>query len=386
LDRRTRIEPDSKADTSWLDTEREQPQMLAACLKAGRGLVKAPTGAGKGEVIAALVAAIPGPWVVLVHTTSLLGQLAARITSRTGETCGTVGDGTWDPQRATVATFQTLARGLGTAHVQRLLGEARGLIVDECHTASATGFLPVLNATHNAYWRFGFSATPLERGDSRNVLVVGALGEPIYSAREQGLVDLGKLSAPVVRLVPCIQRLTAETWQDAYHALVATSETRNLTIAAIVKGAAKPCLVFVSHLEHGKALKPLLEKRLGVTVRLVHGADGALSRLDTINRMRRGELDVAIATPVFDEGVDIPELASVVVAGAGKSTIKIIQRIGRVKRIAEGKTTCEVWDLADIGNPWLEDHARTRRTLYAQTGHDVRLVSNEETQLMRGRL
>lgn len=367
---------------AWLDIAREQPQMLAACLRHTRGIVQAPTGSGKTETIAALTHVIRGHWLILVHTKTLMDQTAERITERTGEATGCVGDGRWEPARVTVATFQTIARSLKSAHVQRLLQNADGVIADECHSLAADNFLPVFGQTTNAFWRFGFSATPLERGDRRNVLIVGATGEPIYSAKEQDLVDAGKLMAPKVRMVPCWQNVRANDWHEAYALCVRDSITRNRLIASIIAKAAKPALCFVAHTEHAKVLGPTVARLTGLRVRLVSGADTSHSRADAIKRLRFGELDCVIATPIFDEGLDVPELASVILAGGGKSMIKTIQRIGRVKRIAEGKTTCEVWDIADQGNPWLEDHAQQRRKMYLDGKHEVIELSPGETAMM----
>ena len=44
-----------------------------------------------------------------------------------------------------------------------------------------------------------------------------------------------------------------------------------------------------------------------------------------------------IASKIFDQGVDIPNLDALVLAGSGKSSGRALQRIGRVIRNAPGK-------------------------------------------------
>jgi superfamily II DNA or RNA helicase len=69
--------------------------------------------------------------------------------------------------------------------------------------------------------------------------------------------------------------------------------------------------------------------------------------------------------------VDIPEVASVIVASAGKSNIKALQRLGRGMRVAGDKQTCELWDFADGGNRWLDAHSAARQAAYLAEGFDV---------------
>ncbi len=72
---------------------------------------------------------------------------------------------------------------------------------------------------------------------------------------------------------------------------------------------------------------------------------------------------IIIATSIFDEGIDIPHLETLIIAGGGKSAIKTTQRIGRVLRKFPGKSKAMVHDFADDCR-WLKDHYKERRTIY----------------------
>ena len=54
-----------------------------------------------------------------------------------------------------------------------------------------------------------------------------------------------------------------------------------------------------------------------------------------------------------------------ILAGGGKSTIKNIQRIGRVLRTSEGKEEASVHDFIDTAK-YLCDHYKQRRTIFEQ--------------------
>jgi superfamily II DNA or RNA helicase len=111
----------------------------------------------------------------------------------------------------------------------------------------------------------------------------------------------------------------------------------------------------------------------GINVELVDGKHATGARKTYIEALERGDLDVLICTVIFQEGVDIPDLQSVIIATGGASSIAAIQRMGRGMRKVAGKTTFEVWDIMDTGDKWLEKHSRERGRAYLDEGHEVRV-------------
>ena len=79
--------------------------------------------------------------------------------------------------------------------------------------------------------------------------------------------------------------------------------------------------------------------------------------------MKDGKLDVLIASKIFDQGVDIPELDALILAGSGKSSGRALQRIGRVIRKNDGKSIAIVVDFYDNAK-YLRDHSEIRRKVY----------------------
>jgi superfamily II DNA or RNA helicase len=238
------------------------------------------------------------------------------------------------------------------------------------HSLPAESYLRVSQATPNAYWRFGFSGTPLARGDRRSVLAIGALGRVVYRVKPDVLIEAGVLARPRIRMVPILQLSARPTWQGVYGELVVRSRQRNAAVVAAVRAADKPCLVFVRELAHGRVLEKALAKA-GVSASFVSGQHSTEWRRSHVRRLERGHFDALVSTVVFQEGVDIPDLRSVVVACGGASVIAALQRIGRAMRVAPGKDSCEVVDFKDLGHPWMERHSRARLAAYVKEGHEV---------------
>ena len=384
LDRRVApATADPDADTAWLRPY--QLDAVAAVEARTRGILWMPTGAGKTEVAAALALKLPVPWLFLVHRTNLGTQAAERYERRTGLLAGRIGEGTWnvpDDARFVCATFQTLARALEKrdARAIALLDGAHGLIVDECHVLPAASFYRVALATPRAYWRVGLSGTPLARGDRRSLLAVGAIGPVIYKLPTAQLVEEGVLAKPHIRMVHVSQTIDAPTWQGVYGAAVVRSTVRNRVVVDCVLRAEKPSLVFVKEVSHGKLIEKALW-RAGVKNAFVWGTSSSDMRDTKVRDLLAGRLDVLVCSVIFQEGTDIPDLRSVVIASGGKSVIAALQRIGRGMRTAKDKTTFEVWDIADKGCgcrglkhtscKWLDKHTAARLKAYAAEGHTI---------------
>ena len=359
----------SRAD--WLYDH--QTKGVQSVVDKTRGIVWVPTGGGKTEIAVGLSVAIPCKWLFLVHRGPLLHQAAKRYELRTGEPAGVLGDGSYEfDSNFTVATFQTLWARKNTPEVKKLLESVQGIMVDEAHVLPATSFWQAAMNTPNAYYRVGLSGTPLVRGDKRSTYTVGALGPTIYRITPQVLIDLGILAKPKIQMVPVEQVYHAQrrVYNNVYKALIVNSRPRNEAVVEIAHAAAKPALIFVQRVKHGKILLSML-RASGLRVDLVEGKHASGSRQTYIEALERGDLDALICTVIFQEGVDIPDLQSVIVASGGASSIAAIQRMGRGMRSGSGKNTFEVWDIMDAGDKWLHNHSKGRARAYLDEGHEV---------------
>lgn len=393
---------DHKADLSWLRDY--QHEAVERCFRKHRGIIKVGTGGGKTEIIAALAALYPVEWDFLVHRASLLDEIATRIERRIGEPVGRFGDGRRTFERVNVVMFQSLHKALcqrdskALAHVKRI----QGMGIDEVHVAASKTFLQTAQAYSGAYYRFGFSGTPLDRSDERNLAVIGATGDVIYRLDSAELVEHGAIARPTIHLVrvpvpkiggykPTTMVQFSRQWSQAYDAVMA-SRARMDALVTTVKQAPKPCLVFVKSIDHGREVTRALRGN-GVTADFVFGQRDTGSRASAVKALQHGDLDVLVANIVFQEGVDIPHLQSLVMAGANKSTIGTLQSLGRALRRTDSsnqvvKDEVPVFDIADTHCgckrsengytlydhntcKWFDQHTVTRVKDYRKAGHTV---------------
>lgn len=351
-----------------------QKRCVEAALEAEVGIIKAATGAGKSFIAGAIIAATPDTeWLVLVHRDTIRHQLHESFEKWVpGEVSGL----DMPRKRVVVATFQSVNRHL--RELAPFLRSVTGIIVDECHVAGARTYLETVKHCTSAYYRIGMSATPFQRSDKRDGIMMAQLGGLVADITTKELVDKGVLAKAKVTFV---QYQHTNQWYATYAAAYKAGVTANISratlVADIVDRAAKPSIVFFKHLKHGRVLDHLIQQRGWATI-FVDGKTPKEARHRVRSELKKGKADVVVASVVFNEGLDIPELESVVNASAGKSTIQTLQRIGRGLRKSDGKDSVEVYDIFDANMRWLLDHSQRRVKVLRDAGHDVQIVRSVE--------
>lgn len=369
-------EPDRGVDVGWLRPH--QVEQLEAAWRNTRGIIDAETGTGKAEVAVAIMATIPCRWLFLVNSSDLARDVASRFQKRTRESAGFVGDGQWTEARVTCATFQTLHARAATEQCRRLLKGAEGLCIDEVHNVAGPRDYRIAMRTPGAYWRIGLSATPLDRSDRRALPVVGVTGSVIHRLGAAEAAARGLVSRPRVTMVRVVQGTPAmvTTYAEAYEACVVGSLQRNAALVGIMRRARRPMLVSCEALPHAEHLAAEA-RRAGLRAAHVDGSSGSDERDRARLGAIRGALDAIVATRIFNQGIDVPNLGAVINAAAGKSVVRTAQRRGRGSRVMhdeEGNVTkndFEMWDILDDGPRWIGDHALERMRVYRKRGDDV---------------
>jgi superfamily II DNA or RNA helicase len=393
------VAPDLTADTSWLLPF--QDEALEVGLEKKRGIFHAPTGAGKTELMIALTMSLPTTWGLFVPAKSLLEQIASQFELRTGEEAGRIGEGVWHPKRVTVATFQSVFAALKRKDERCLdwLASLGGFSVDEVHTLPADTYWRVAMACPNAYYRFGYSATPFARGDRKGLLGVAAIGPGIYKIEQKTLADAGVIAKARIELIkamlplPEVEIVDGRAYKDVYRGLIVQPMgARNALVMGEARRAKKPALLFVSALEHGRELSKHLTAS-GIPSEFVWGDKESPERVAAVRRLEHGDVDVLIANVVFQAGVNIPTLATVINAAGGKSHIAALQQAGRGSRRLgrDGSVVKDHFTVVDfldegcgcgrmVGKvrvfshkpcEWLHNHARSRRRAYLGEGYEV---------------
>lgn len=349
-------------------TLRSYQTMAAKVLMShGRGVAKMATNSGKTEVIAAICKAVNDNVLVLTTKRDLMYQTSERLSLRLGEQTGYIGDGEHEPKRVTVAMIQTLHNH---DNLQEEFRSVDCIMFDECHHLASDTARDVMLGIP-APRRFGFSGTPLRYDALSDLILIGATGPVLVDISNADLIDAGVSSAPHVDMfVVEHDGGYRDDWNKCYSKYVVGNDKRNAIVAREVMSAkADSTLILVDRLEHGRTLQSLLPNSI-----FAHGGLSNDERRCVLDMLRNASGAIVIATPIFDEGVDVPSVDLLVIAGGGDAYIRLLQRVGRGMRYKEsGKL--RVIDFVDDTNKYLLSHSKHRAEVYEREGFQVRLIN-----------
>ena len=326
---------------------------LAATRNEGyrRGLVVLATGLGK-TWLAAFDAAQMGARRVLfvAHREEILNQAAEtfvriRPLARVGFYMGQVRDTEVD---ILCASVQTLGRA---SHLERFPARHFDyIVIDEFHHAAAPTYRRLL-AHFSPQFLLGLTATP-ERSDQSDILslcddnlvfsrnlfagIQARLLAPFhYYGIWDETVDYREIPWRNHRFDPEHLSNKLATLARARHALrewSARAQRRTLAFCASIRHAEYMAAQFA---------------REGVRAAAVHGAS-ALSRGEALEQLDDGRLQVLFSVDLFNEGVDLPSIDTVLMLRPTESKILFLQQLGRGLRKHGDKQHLVVLDF--IGN------------------------------------
>lgn len=380
--------PPQLTDVDW-SLKREprpyQTEALEAILNAGgRGILKSPTASGKTVIMAMLIGRLKRTTIIKVPRLVLMKQIRQELLDTLNipeGDIGMIGAGKFEPSLITITTTQSLAsllkrrnEWMSFMHMQLKYGWGL-LIEDEVHhAASKTSYDTTMMI--DAYYRVGFSATPLMREDGENIKIVGAYGDIIHTIEADPLIASGWLIHPLIKFLPSrhIPTSSSDRWPQVYEMGIVYNRERNhkvIEIANQMFAENRSTLIFVDRIAHGKELINLAVSNANHPIEFVDGKNP--DREDILTRFKSKELKTLISTEgIIGEGFDFRGLDALIVADGGKSTIQTLQKVGRAMRPDEGKVDCKIFDFADRGK-YLMDHALRRKTTWLQHGFQLDL-------------
>ena len=371
-----------KTYNSSISLREYQKNAVEAALKARNGVLVSPCGSGKSEMGLEIAARISGRTLWIVHTWDLANQILNRAAIRyniSKKSYGQIAAGKVNIGDVfTVATVQTLAR-IDLAKIQN---EFDCIIVDECqHVCSSadkvTQFEKVITSLCSPYL-YGITATPY-RADGLERCMFALLGDVIHEVPQSAVAGNTvpvKVKFVSTNYTPDIDKITDGDGTLNYAKLISDiteNKDRNAVIVGEIQRAAQNggVLVLSDRLQHLDGM----EKRLCAvlpyrTARLGIASTKAEKerRARILTDLNNGELNVVFATyKLAKEGLDVPNLRTVVFATPQKDKTTVIQSAGRVARKADGKKYGTIIDFSDDFG-LLYGYEKKRKNYYIKNG------------------
>lgn len=227
------------------------------------------------------------------------------------------------------ASIQTLGR---VDHLRRFAPDDFDyIVVDEFHHASAASYRGLLDH-FTPRFLLGLTATP-ERTDGGDLLSL--CGEnlvfrcDLYQGITQGLLApfhyFGMPDAVDYAQIP---------WRSTRF------DEAALTEAVATKARAENSLQHLRQHGHGPAIGFCVSQRhadfmaeyftsAGLRAVAVHSGPNSAPRTTSLEALGRGNLDILFAVDMFNEGVDVPNIGTVLMLRPTESTILFLQQLGR---------------------------------------------------------
>ncbi len=313
-----------------------------------QGALMAPTEVLAEQHYAGIRRMVEG--LVVEDTTSLLPERPLRVELLTN--------------RTTAAERRRLMAGLASGEVELVIGTHA--LIQDAVTFARLGVV-VIDEQH----RFGVEQRAALRaktanGETPDVLVMTATPIP----RTAAMTVYGDLDVSVLDELPPgrtpIETIWARTelemvgaWQAVRDEVAAGRQA--YVVTPLVEESEK--LEVASAEETHERLEA--EELVGLRVGLLHGRMPSAAKDEVMERFRRGELDVLVATTVIEVGVDVPNATVMVILDADRFGIAQLHQLrGRVGR-GTHRSTCFL--VAAVGEPGDNPVAEERLSAMVRT-------------------
>ena len=363
-------------------------------LYSHRGVFQAPTGSGKTEMMAALLqhhikAGLIKTAMIVVPTGHLMEQTADKLRQFGISNVGELGYGKKKISRICVAVADSVSRAL--EDVDHPLRSVDALVYDEAHHARSQRWITIAQEC-KAKYRWAFTATVYEdptKISYEDLQLFGLFGGVLCEINARDLMQRGFLARPLVTFIqPSYSKLPPKFKAFGFvHKIgIIQNKARNSVIcslaASIYRGAYKS-LIFVTRKDHGHKLAEALAKLYGTPSIFVQGAklvdEYTASGVHKLHKWNISEIAeyvnsrekaVVLTTQVLDEGIDIPIINVLIMAGGLKKYRRSVQRIGRGMRPKGDDNRVFVFDFYDTAHFYLTNQSVYRMNTYRWEGFD----------------
>lgn len=365
-----------------------QNKIIDTALSNNKGIIRACTGSGKTLCTALITAKINKTTIIYVIGLDLLKQFHELFTSLFDEPVGFIGNGICNISRINIVSIWTISSALKiktpllndddnidkelepnqiqAQNILTMLNETKLHIFDESHVITTETIKQIFNKIDPEYI-YGFSGTPF-RDDGSDLLINSILGDQIIDVPASELILDGYLAQPIIKFVK-VPKLFIEggntNYQSVYKSYIVENNVRNSLIIENTKELLTKnyqVLVLFKQLQHGKNLCKYFDDAQ-INYEYLSGNDSLDKRIKVKNNLLSHKSNLVLASSIFDIGIDISSLSALVLAGGGKSSIRTLQRVGRVIRKYKTKKHAAIVDFYDDVR-FLKSHSKKRYQIY----------------------
>jgi len=231
------------------------------------------------------------------------------------------------------------------------------VIIDEFHHAEANTYQRLLDYVEPKYL-LGLTATP-ERTDGKNVMDFFE-GKATAELRVWDAIEKGLLSPFQYFGVHDNTDLSNVNWVRGKYDrvelenLYTSSDDRMAFIEKEIKDKVRDpfemkALGFCVGVQHAQFMEQKFNE-MGIPCIHLSGNSDRETRDSAISKLRKGDINAIFTVDLFNEGIDIPEVDTILFLRPTESSILFTQQLGRGLRLSEGKECLTVLDFIGYSN------------------------------------
>lgn len=376
----------------------EQIFALRKILYSRRCIIQLATGAGKTEILCALVKILTDVNNGTIPTT-LVFEPSIKLVNDTVSRFNLYGIPVVkysDSRKITknvVNVCHPISIGNDVEKDSMHLNDVEVLLCDETHHMASESFRKPKYYMHNLSYSVGVSASAVrnEHVGSDNIsdytyselLTMGALGPVVMNVKAGFLIDNDKLASPVLFMVRNLanEKLRDEdinNWNKICSIRLESEKRVRLVAesAQFFHSVKRKSIILVSTVRWARSIMKVLDE-FGLTEYTRASFGGGVfekydkdteqfvnDTSDVFDKFNKGEYDILIGTSHLYEGADVKNLDTMILAYGGKSERLQIQGIGRVLRKTKTGKYAYIVDFTDSNDLVLSKHSKLRLERY----------------------
>ena len=386
-----------------IELEPHQVVAIKAACEHEMGVVSAPTGAGKTEIMAGIARMYGSPTVIIADQRIIIEQIKERLELRDViEEVGLFyGGATPDGQLIVIGSIQShatppkpkpkasdktimayLKRKERSKQFQELTKKADILMVDECDKATNKQYNNLFRFHFGGRRRWGFSGTPFDKKKPvANLVLRENLGSIISTVGRRELEKIGRI-IPVKFFMFAYgedgdpQDKTA--FDIAERQIIVENEDFHKQVLKIVEAFPDDGTLILLDTNNIKELGLALEEAIPDSA-FIYGETSKARRRECLDAFQDRTLKRLIGGKILKRGLDlIGGVENLIVIGGGKLWSEFDQKVGRAVR-NNSKGWARVFSFLFLNNFYLYRHGREQLKALLSLGYPAKVIFKKKT-------
>lgn len=375
--------------------EDHQLRAVIASVQNEFGIFKFPTGAGKTEIMAAIVKAYDCPAVIIADVRVVIEQIFERLEARdVSDGVGLFyGGKTPSGQPVIVGSIQSLnspplelmkkkpdeynIKLKRSRLFQAIVSKCDLLIVDEVDKASSSQYKPLINKYFTGRYRFGMSATPFDDDKPINNLIVKEyFGNVIAEAPRDEMQAIGRI-IPIKYIAIAFGEDGSTKDKTAYdiaeREIVVENPAFHQRVAKIVSSFPDDGTLVIVDTNNVEELGMALELTIPNS-KFIYGKTSKSVRRKYIKDFEERKIKCLIGGKILKRGLDLKGgVENLVICGGGKLRSNFDQIVGRAVRNNK-RGWARVFSFFYLNNHYLYAHSRKQLKAIVDMGYDSKVI------------